>query len=516
MLKHSDPLNPKKEAVSMSSNVNKYTLLNNKSTKKEIAEAFSEIGVLIQPFHGIRDNGTCTCKLGKNCTKPSKQSYKKKPHICSVTTFVEILNNQPLANVGFRTGLNPASNKKFIVLDVDDPAELPWLRERIPSIDNTFTIKTTKGFHFYFLTDANNYITRVIRWDGRAIDILGGCKHGVIGPNGQNNPKSILKAVEMAQLSHDEIKTLETAKTLQNQTSVVATVNTKSSKKLDTVKLVTAFYKNEIKRGSYNDALFAVACKELRAKTKSILNGSYTVYEHITFLKDVAAKYLDKPTMSEVELIAHNSFKGFKAEKTSLSFEDLCTKVFKYTDSYTGSVTLSVIENMFGIVHVSPTVQPTNSQKGGGTYNTVEDLQDYISKHLAQAGAQPYVVHPDKLMRLIRHFHPELKKIRLDKIINGKRITKKLWNIAPTTTSILEPSSASTVRPNVKDEQVPASELESPVEAPMDALVHGSKTHMDVLVHGVKPHINFSDNLEEIFRDLLLLNQTIELNKKGH
>lgn len=487
MFQHSDPLNPKKEAVSMSSNVNKYTLLNNKSTKKEIAEAFVEAGLIIKPYHGVKSDGSCTCN-NPECKTIGKHPIFSGKGTCSLITFYERVRKVPELSVGLSTGYNPITEQKLVVLDIDNPEALSYVRNVIPSIDKTFAVKTKKGFHFYFLGSGKNFIKTLINWNGWKVDILAG-KQGVITVGSVN--KSIYQDLPMAELTEDEVKTLEKAKTQRvkvkgNMGLCPMDQSIHKQQIIDYSDLNNKFHAGVIERGSYHNSLFAVSSKELRRRANDFISGEYTQQDHVEFLLNKAAKYLADADMDKVAAIAVATCKNFDPEKISGTVDKVWNIVFKNNDEYTQSVIRNVLSSSYMIVDMN--------KKGEGKDNCegthISELMSHLNKHIIAAGITESVNITEKqFIIFLSSIYPELKKTKLDKIIDGKRVQKTVWNIAPTTTSISEPSSASTVRPNVKDEPVPASELESPVEAPMD-----------VLVHGVKPHINF---LEEKLLDLL-------------
>ncbi|MBP2021908.1 hypothetical protein J2Z44_001704 [Clostridium punense] len=38
----------------------------------EMALRYSEVGITVMPLHGIKEDGSCTCRNGSNCASKSK------------------------------------------------------------------------------------------------------------------------------------------------------------------------------------------------------------------------------------------------------------------------------------------------------------------------------------------------------------------------------------------------------------------------------------------------------------
>lgn len=412
----------------------KYLKLAENFTTKEIGVEADLKGFILKPFCGIKDDGSCAGRFcngkGKVCKKPGKQPIKNRSGACSVESFIEICNAKPYTTVGTLTGYNPKTNMTMGVVDVDRPGAETNAYKILPSIKNTFTNTTARagGLHFHFAIPGNVKLGKIINFQDQGFDLLVGSNHGVIWPGGKTNPRKILKNIPVVVLSPEEVNNLKSifGKQANKLNNSAATKSRNPQKKLDSTNLVDMFYANKIKRGNYNNALFAVAAKQLRSKVSNVLDGKYPREALQAFLVEKAKKHLDKPNLDEVELIATRARKTFQAGKVALPYEDLCKEVFKYSNDSTKTATLNVIQNLFKISNHST---PKNSVKSN-SLKDVKELTSFINCYLSKAKIKSINIQPDKLMRLVRHFHPNLKKIRLDNIVGGKRITKKTWNLS--------------------------------------------------------------------------------------
>lgn len=537
----------------MSSNVNKYTLLNNKSTKKDITEAFFNAGFYIKPVYSVDPvTGDCSCgddecdRQGKHPVLPDNTGFHDQN---KYEKWLDINPNH--CTLGIGVGYSKKLGKSLVVIDIDDMKDYDKMLEIIPVLKDTFQVKTRKGMHFYFWFSGHDkagkpmWVNTKIRFNGLAVDVLAQGYSHVVAPGSVN--KYVNQANEIIELSTEQVKLLNSISSAKKHYNNVKTpVNP----------IVLKFYAGMVEQGERNTALCAVSSKQLYSNKSLIERGLYTAQDHIEWLLTTTKQYCGNPlsnkTITATARAMFNRFDpyNFMKSKAAKAMDALVhgAKPHIATSSYKDLSTLKLIMEYRYQVRSFPAPY-TNMV---WDLMSIEDIMVDIQEQLKIAGAAPIHLKVQEVVAMLKSFHPELKDKRLDKIINGKRITKKIWNLTVasvsecssdplpytnmvwdledtnkteeinpehndkevtvneqiigeeksadstqdniTTTSILEPSSASTVRPNVKDEQVPTSELKSPVEAP----------------------INFSDNLEEIFRDLLLLNQTIELNKKGH
>jgi hypothetical protein len=112
---------------------------------------YASKGWRVLPLHSVTADGRCTCR--RNCGK----SVGKHPRIAggfkAATTDVGQIEGWwrkwPYANIGIATG-GPSG---IIVLDVDGPKALAILRALEVShepLPRTLTVKTARGWHYYF------------------------------------------------------------------------------------------------------------------------------------------------------------------------------------------------------------------------------------------------------------------------------------------------------------------------------------------------------------------------------
>ena len=404
----------------------KYQSLNKNSNKKDIASAFVEAGLLLKPYHGFITETPilCSCKKGVNCKSPGKHPILSSKGVCSLLTFIETSNRKPYLSVGLATGFNPATGMKLIVIDVDNKDSVEWLRQRIPSIDKTFAIETKAGFHFYFLGDGKNYVKTVINWNDKKVDILSG-KQGVLTVGSAN--KDVYQSFPMMPLSPAEIKTLEGAKPFIIKAKK-AVKGKKTAINYDI--LHDAFFADSIKEGSRHNALLAVSCKELRRRANDIVSGAYTAEDHQTFLLHLAKVHLPLCDMSEVEHIALSTYKNFDIEKMSMTFDAIWNVVFKKNTKYVSNTILNILSDCYTLI--VPNIDTEGEGNGNCAGSSLFSLRKHMEMKLAADGITERVVITDKqLVIFLCHLHPGMKKKETDKIIAGKRIRGRLWNINP-------------------------------------------------------------------------------------
>jgi putative DNA primase/helicase len=88
----------------------------------EMALKYAEIGIPVIPLHGIKEDGSCTCRNGSSCTSKGKHPIFNGWHSIATTdkdTITKWWSKYPNANIGIPTG----EKSGWLVLDIDTKYE---------------------------------------------------------------------------------------------------------------------------------------------------------------------------------------------------------------------------------------------------------------------------------------------------------------------------------------------------------------------------------------------------------
>lgn len=88
----------------------------------KMALRYAEIGIPVMPLHGIKEDGSCTCRNGSNCTSKGKHPIFNGWHSIATTDKVTITkwwSKYPNSNIGIPTG----EKSGWLVLDIDTKYE---------------------------------------------------------------------------------------------------------------------------------------------------------------------------------------------------------------------------------------------------------------------------------------------------------------------------------------------------------------------------------------------------------
>jgi len=116
---------------------------------RDWAVRYAERGWKVIPLHGVRDDGSCTCRLGHECDSPGKHPYwrdwptKASDDVEQIRTWFDDTTPR---NIGIVCG---ASN--LVVIDIDDEGGealvLPLMEVGI--IPPCPQVRTRRGIHLY-------------------------------------------------------------------------------------------------------------------------------------------------------------------------------------------------------------------------------------------------------------------------------------------------------------------------------------------------------------------------------
>ncbi len=121
-----------------------------KITMMEAALKYAELNIPVMPLHWICEDGSCSCKAGRNCDSKGKHPLYSGWYKYSTTDTLQIKKwwtETPLANIGVPTG----EKSGWLVLDVDEGgdetlSELEAIHGKLP---DTVTAVTGSGGHHY-------------------------------------------------------------------------------------------------------------------------------------------------------------------------------------------------------------------------------------------------------------------------------------------------------------------------------------------------------------------------------
>lgn len=139
------------------------------------------------PVHGLRADGSCTCRLGGRCPDklrgkhPVRSKWQESHRYSTADVMAEwdpAAGGDPDLNIGILTGVASASGLPFFVLDVDPDAdglaELARLTNQHGVLPETRTVRTgSGGRHYYFLVPAGMTIRNNQKRIAPGIDIRG-------------------------------------------------------------------------------------------------------------------------------------------------------------------------------------------------------------------------------------------------------------------------------------------------------------------------------------------------------
>jgi hypothetical protein len=407
--------------------------------KKEQANYFFNLGLFLRPFHGILEDGSCSCK-NLNCDKPGKHPILPKMLYCKdIKSFEKILVKHPYCQIALATGYYPMLKRSLVVVDVDDLSYMEKIQSILPSVNETFAVETKKGKHFYFWVDGIinsttnkniNWINTIIQFQGMKVDILGQ-KRSVLAPGSAN--KTITNNLPIATLSPQETNKIKQniinnrfLNLKQTKTSVNSNTYQIVPKDLNKKEIIRMFYNKEIKHGGFNQSLCLVSCEQLRKNKEKIVKNLYREENHVHWLLNKAIKYLPQPVnLKQVEQVAKNNFKNFNPNKTQ-TIQEIFESVFKEQSN----TIKAKLKQIFKLGFQKQTIEKEEDRRDNNWCGTsVSDLRKAFNVHVKAMGIKEQITVSDKeLIIFLSEFH-SLDKRRSDKIKLGKRITKTLWNI---------------------------------------------------------------------------------------
>lgn len=423
---------------------NKYTSLNQNSTKKDITEAFFNAGMYIKPCYSV-DPITNDCSCGDD----ECQTQGKHPVLPNSAGFYDIAkyenwlsNNPSHCTVAFGVGYNKGLKRSFVVIDIDNMKHLDRMLELIPCLNDTFQVKTKKGMHYYFWFDQHDdtgkpvWVKTKLKLDGMDVDVLAQGHACVIAPGSVN--KWIVNSSEIKTLTMNEVLKLNS---MPSSSKIYS-----NSYKKEINPIVIKFYAGLVQEGERNAAMCAVSSKQLWDNQSAINAGIYTCQDHINWLVKTIPSYIKNPHgVRKITSTAKGMFSKFNPTKfmKSASPEAASNNVFnKIEDEYSLDTLKLILQCRYQVIGSVPSSDAslyTNMVRDSSQGIAIKDIMSDIKEQLNIAGAKPIHLKVQEVVALLKTYHPELKSKRLDKIIDGKRIQQKVWNL--TVASVSECSS---------------------------------------------------------------------------
>ena len=388
-----------------------------KDIKKQQAIKFLKKGFRIQLFHGINPiTNNCTCRK-KDCSNPGKHpitrlniSQNKKTFkaffIDSIEELCKELKSRPNHNYCIETG------KNLVVIDVDDQAGLEYIKKEIPFIEETFTVKTKKGYHFYFHCDIK--FNKIIKLNGYNVDILasGGL---VLGPG--SHDKKLVKDVPLKSLTREEIqKFCGNQSQSFNPTNNNPITQTKSNKQ----QLIKRFYSKQIKKGEYFHAFSQVSFNKLQKAYKK----GYSLEDHLSWAESIALEFLDDPDVKQIKRYATNDYKNFDPKLSrNPYFQSLDKDLERFSNRNKRFLNI-IFKKGF-----KPSTRKQRSLDGYGM--TVKQVREYVKDLFRKVGMNDRLINnisDYNLMTLMNGSFPVTKALKNRKI-EGTRKQSRIWGI---------------------------------------------------------------------------------------
>jgi hypothetical protein len=398
---------------------------NKMNDRKSLAQLYFNLGLLIRPFHSVV-NEVCTCK--KTCKDPGKHPIMRgHGGLGDMESFLKFEKSNPGFSFAVKTGYYKNLKKSLVIVDVDDPEELDYVRTFIPEIDKTLAVKTKRGWHFWFWCLGSNdeedkntiWINTVIGGNGHKVDILAQKRNALV-PGSTN--KTFHNNNEILCLPEQQIKQFKVIKT-------TTLTSNKSGSKKNTVKRSAEhsssqqdLFSGKVPRGQYHDALVTACNKQLRNKGPKIVDGSYTIEKHTEWLCTQALRYLAGPVdLVKVEKIARYNYKKFDASKGLTSEEH-----FDELSAGLSAESKMILRNVLATKFVD-LEKRKKFQCVGERGLSCNQLKALVQKWFTTCGGQGRLQIKDiSLMAAFRMFHV-VQKSRKRTTVEGKRISQYIW-----------------------------------------------------------------------------------------
>ena len=383
--------------------------------RERLVNFYLDQNLIIRPFHSVVD-GKCSCK--KDCGNPGKHPILTGN--CYIETFkryLEIEARYPNFNLSVATGFYSKINKSLVIIDVDDEKELDFARTLVPCLDNTLSVKTRKGYHFWFWAEGSEgdrnhvWINTVIGFEGHKLDILGE-KRNALCPG--SNDKSFHQFNEIMYLTEEQIKRIKTKQRVSLKKIKKDSENNKPQEAVD-------MFSGTVVRGQYHAALVQASCSKLRRDGIKVVDGSYTLQNHVEWLCTQAMKYLPRPVdLKKVEQVARSNFKTFDPNKT-LSSEEHFDKMCLGLNSDSKNILEDILRNKF------QDIKKKKFQRVESKGFSCSELKLLIQGLFVAGGGEGSLLLTDNsLMAAFRMFHKVDKTVK-NSTVNGKRVTQMIW-----------------------------------------------------------------------------------------
>jgi len=152
-------------------------------------------------------------------------------------------------NVGIVTGRISG----LAVIDVDDLSLLPELEERIPEINETTRVKTSRGYHYYFSLNGQN-IRSTSRLFGKNLELKSNGNYIVAPPSVINNYRYTYE-IPLSRILPvpDKLVNINTADDKLSKNNIIFKIPKYHGHKMDCIRHIL---KRDLKEGERNNSLF--------------------------------------------------------------------------------------------------------------------------------------------------------------------------------------------------------------------------------------------------------------------
>jgi len=203
-------------------------------------------------IHGIinnyLENGYSLIPVDKEkrpCIYWKKHQYRR-------ATIKDILNwhiQFDTLNVGIVTG----RISRLAVIDVDDLSLLPELEERIPEINETTRVRTSRGYHYYFSLNGQN-IRSTSRLFGKNLELKSNGNYIVAPPSVINNYRYTYE-IPLSRILPvpDKLINTNTADDKLSKKNIIFKIPKYHGHKMDCIRQIL---KRDLKEGERNNSLF--------------------------------------------------------------------------------------------------------------------------------------------------------------------------------------------------------------------------------------------------------------------
>jgi len=398
------------------------------STKQDsLAQYYLGLGLILRPYHTIAKNGKCTC--GKKCPNPGKHPIlPKNMYIKTFEEYVAFKVKYPLHNLAVATGYYSKNSRSLVVIDVDDPYELDFVKSILP-VDDTLSVKTKKGYHFWFWVNGTGvnakgdysrnfvWVNTAIQFENHRVDVLGQKRNVLV-------PGSTDKEFQ----NHSDILTLtpEQAKRIQTKQRIsLASIKKNTEQKIANGD-VPSLESGNVVRGQYNTALTQASTTKLRREREKLLSGEWTLVKHTEWLIAQAVKYLPPPVnLSQVAQIAKSNFQNFDHTKC-LSSEAHFDKVASNLSAEDRAILHAVVTE--GFVDL-PKKKFQQSKEPG---MSCAQVKEQVIQMFKNAGGKAELYIGDMTLMAMLRCNLVVKKTKVEKKgVDGVIHYQKMWWIKP-------------------------------------------------------------------------------------